>query len=179
MRLEAVLTKADIERVLRQFSPLTIRLGDGGRLVLVGPMEVSFIPDSGVGVICDATLHWPVLGFDVPVALRGLTVRIFPVVEAAAEGSRLVFRLHVDHTGVSMLPAMFDERATARVNEELQKKHVELSWAFTKTLTHTFGLPEAMASAASISLIATGGTVKTSDGALGLAVCFETAVTGR
>ncbi len=179
MWLEAVLSKADIETVLRQFSPLTIRLGDGGSLVLVGPAAVSFIPDPGIGVTCDATVYWPVLGFDVPVALRGLTVRVFPVVETAAEGSRLVFRLHVDHAGVSMLPAMFDQRATARINEELEKQHVELSWAFTRSLTHEFRLPGAMQSAASISLVAIGGTVKTNDGALGLAVKFETSVKRR
>ena len=179
MWLEAILTEVDLQTILQQFSPLTIRLGDTGSLSLAEPTGLVLIPDEGIGVVCDATLHWPVLGFDVPVALRGLTVRILPLVDSTAEGSPLVFRLQIDHTGVAMLPSMVDHHVTARVNEELQKKHVELSWNFLKTLTREFALPAAIESAAAISLVATAGTVKANNRALGLAVRFETAVRGR
>jgi hypothetical protein len=179
MWLEAIFTKADLEMVLAQFSPLKILLGDNGSLLLAEPTEVVLIPDEGIGVVCDVTLHWPVLGFDVPVAFRGLTVRILPVVEVTATGTPLVFRVQLDHTGMAILPSILDHRVTAMVNEELQKKHVELSWNFMETLTHEFRLPAAIASAASISLVAVDGMAKATSKALGLAVRFETAVRRR
>jgi hypothetical protein len=179
MWLEAILTETDLETVLQQFSPLKILLGDNGSLLLAEPKEVSLIPDQGIEVVCDATLHWPILGFDLPVALRGLRVRVLPLVDKAAKGNPLVFRLQLDHAGVAMLPEIIDHRVTAMVNEELQKKHVELSWNFIETLSHEFALPDAIASAASISLVAIDGMVKANAKALGLAVRFETTVRRR
>jgi hypothetical protein len=179
MWMEAILTKADLETVLRQFSPLKIVLGDSGSLLLAEPKEVLLIPDEGIGVVCDATLHWPVLGFDVPVHFHGLTVRIRPLVDEAEKGKPLVFRIQLDHTGMAILPALFDSRVTAMVNDELTKKHVELSWNFMETLTHAFDLPLSLASSAAISLVASDGTVKCNGSALGLAVRFETAVRPR
>ncbi|HEY5147248.1 MAG TPA: hypothetical protein VII82_10795, partial [Polyangiaceae bacterium] len=64
-------------------------------------------------------------------------------------------------------------------NEELQKKHVELSWNFIETLTHEFALPAAIASSAAISFVAIDGTVRANASALGLAVRFETTVRRR
>ncbi len=179
MWLEAILTKKDLEEVVREFSPLEILLGDNGSLLLVAPCEVSLIPGEGIGVKCDATLRWPVLGFDVPVSMHALTVRILPRVEERPEGATLVFRLQIDHTGVSMLPSFFDDRVTARVNEELEQKHVELAWNFVETLSHVFALPPSLASSAAFSLKATAGKVKTTESALGLAVDFEAKVKPR
>jgi hypothetical protein len=179
MWLEAILTKEDLEEVVREFSPLEIHLGESGSLLLVAPREVALLPGEGLGVQCDATLHWPVLGFDVPVSMRALTVRILPRVEERPEGATLVFRLQIDHTGVSMLPSFFDDRVTARVNEELEQKHVELAWNFVDTLSHVFDLPPALASSAAFSLRATAGKVKTTESALGLAVDFEAKVKAR
>jgi hypothetical protein len=179
MWLEAIFTKADLQAVLQQFSPLKLVLGDSGSLLLAEVNEVTLIPDQGIGVVCDATLHWPVLGFDVPVHFRGLTVRVLPIVDEATKDKPLVFRVQIDHTGVQMLPSFIDGRVSAMVNEELQKKHVELSWTFLETLSHEFALPAAIASSASISLIAVAGLVKANGSALGLAVRFETSVKPR
>jgi hypothetical protein len=179
MWLEAILTKRDLETVLQQFAPLTIRLGDGGRLLLADPTEVLLFPEGGLGVVCSATVQWPILGIDVPVALKNLTLRVLPVVETTVAGSPLVFRLQVDHTGVAVLPAMLDDRVTAMINEELRRRNVELSWKFIETLSHEFGLPDSLVSAASISLVARAGVVKATDKALGLAVEFTTEVHAR
>jgi hypothetical protein len=178
MWLEAILTKEDLEKIVGQFSPLTVLLGENGSLLLASPCEVSLIPGEGIGVVCDATIHWPVLGIDLPVELRSLTLRILPVVQEEV-GRRLVFRLQIDHTGVVLLPSMIDHRVTARVNEELEKKHVELSWNFLETLSHVFELPDALVSSGAISLRATDGRVKATEGALGFAVRFETTVLPR
>jgi hypothetical protein len=179
MWLEAILTREDLEGIAEKFSPLEIVLGDSGSLLLVGPCEVSLTPDEGVAVKCDATLHWPVLGFDVPVSMHGLLVHVLPSVEERADGSTLVFRLQIDRAGVAMLPSFFDCGVTARVNRELEEKHVELAWNFADTLSHVFKLPPSIASAAALSLKATAGRVKATETALGLAADFTVSVQAR
>jgi hypothetical protein len=181
MWLEAILTNEDLQKVVQQFSPLMLLLGDSGSMLLASPCEVSLIPGEGIGVVCDATLHWPVLGINVPVELRSLTLRILPaVLDAQEDGTRpLVFRLQIDHTGVAMLPSMVDHRVTAMINEELEKKHVELSWNFLKTLSEVFQLPATLVSSGAIALKATDGKVKATESALGFAVRYETTVLPR
>jgi hypothetical protein len=179
MWLEAILTREDLQGVAEKFSPLKLLLGDSGSLLLLAPEEVSLIADKGIVVKCDATLHWPVLGFEVPVSMRGLLVHVLPSVEERPDGATLVFRLQIDHAGVAMLPSFFDHTVTARVNQALTEKGVELAWNFVKTLSHVFGLPASFASAAGLSLKATAGRVKTTETALGLAVDFEASVRPR
>ncbi len=179
MWLEAILTREDLEDVVEKFSPLKILLGDSGSLLLVGPCEVSLNPDKGISVKCDAILHWPVLGFDVPVSMHGLLVHVLPTVEERPDGATLVFRLQIDHAGVAMLPSFFDHGVSARVNRELEEKHVELAWNFVDTLSHVFKLPPTLASAAALSLKATAGRVKATETALGLAVDFSLSVQAR
>jgi hypothetical protein len=179
MWLEAILTREDLRDVAERFSPLEIVLGVTGSLLLVSPRDVSLVPDKGLALTCDATIHWPVLGIDVPVSLRGLLVNVLPAVEARGSATALVFRLQIDHTGVAILPSFFDHTVTARINEELERKHVELAWNFTETLTHAFALPPSLASSEAIALRAIAGRVKTTDSALGLAVEFEASVQPR
>jgi len=179
MWLEAIFSREDLQDVASKFAPLKILLGDSGSLLLVSPSEVSLIPNRGIALTCDATLHWPVLGVDIPVSMHGLLVHVLPTIEERPDGATLVFRLQIDHAGVAMLPSFFDHGITARVNEELQKKHVELAWNFVNTLSHAFGLPASLASAATFSVRATAGRVKVTETALALAVDFVTSVQTR
>ncbi len=179
MWLEAILTREDLQRVLTQFAPMEFRLGDSGRLLLVDPSNVSLMPDKGLGVVCKATLHWPLLGIDIPVHINELLLLIRPTVEQRAEGEFLVFTLTIEHADVGMLPRILDEKITSMVNEELVKKHVELAWNFSDTLSHVFSLPEALASTATLGLKVDEGRVKATESALGFAVSFVTDVTRR
>jgi hypothetical protein len=181
MWLEAILTKDDIRDIFAQFTPFEIRLGENGRLLLASPTEISMIPDEGVSVVCEATIHWPVLGFDVPVHMHGLTVLIHPMVRPDADGRYgiLAFTLQIDHAGVSLLPAVIDDHVRSLLNRELEEKHVELAWNFGNTLSHVFNLPAALASAAALSLKVGLGTVKVTDQAIGFAVEFGAEVQPR
>jgi|HubBroStandDraft_1064217.scaffolds.fasta_scaffold01911_2 hypothetical protein len=181
MWLEAILTKEDLQDVLGQFAPLEIRLGDSGKLVLATPTDVSLIEGEGMGIECDATLHWPVLGIDLPVNLRRLRVLVRPTVRPGPDGACdvLAFTLHVDRTGVAPLPDALDDRVTSLLNKELEKKHVELAWNFAGTLSHVFSLPAALASAAALSLNVKAGTVKVTGITIGFAVDFEVEVQPR
>ncbi len=179
MWLEAILTKEDLHQVLEQFAPMEFLLGESGRLLLVDPSEVTLIPEKGLSVVCEATLHWPLLGIDVPVNIHALDVLIHPVVERRAGGEFLVFTITLEHAGVGILPKILDDKITAMVNEELVKKHVELAWNFTDTLSHVFSLPDALISTAALGLAVEAGTVKVTESALGFAVGFRTKVQRR
>jgi hypothetical protein len=65
------------------------------------------------------------------------------------------------------------------VNDELSKKHVELSWEFRKLLDHVFALPPSIESAGALALQVKASIVKTTNGALGFAVNLQVAVRGR
>jgi hypothetical protein len=179
MWLEAIFTRDDLRDVAERFSPLKILLGVSGNMLLVAPRDISLVPGKGIALTCDATVHWPVLGLDVPVSMHGLLVNVLPTIEARRAGPHLVFRLEIDHTGVALLPSFFDHTVTARINQELEKKQVELAWNFSDTLSHVFSLPPSIASAAAIGLRATAGRVKVTESALGLAVDFEADVQAR
>jgi hypothetical protein len=181
MWLEAILTTGDLQDTLQQFSPLEIRLGDSGKLLLASPTRVSLSAGEGMAVVCEATLHWPVLGIDLPVHMHGLSVLVRPSVRPAPDGTCdvLAFTLQVDRAGVSILPHIIDDKVTSMLNEELAKKHVELAWNFGATLSHVFALPDALASAGAIALKVGGGTVKVTDHAIGFAVNFTAEVKPR
>jgi hypothetical protein len=180
MLLEAVLTKEDLQDVFEQFAPLTIRLGDNGELTLDAPSDVTFDSESGVRVVCKARLAWSVLGLHVPVTIHSLIALITPVIERPGAGDEaLVFKLALEHADIAALPALFDSRVTALVNDELSKKHVELSWEFRKLLDHVFALPPSIESAGALALQVKASIVKTTNGALGFAVNLQVAVRGR
>ncbi|MGD0674129.1 MAG: hypothetical protein ABSC94_01845 [Polyangiaceae bacterium] len=181
MRLEATLGKEDLLDVFGQLAPLEIRVGEGGTLLLACPTEVMMIPGDGVKVVCDATFHWPVLGVGVPVHMRGLRATIRPAIrDGSNEASDvLAFTLKVDHAGVSLLPASFDERVTSHLNKELVSRHIELAWNYGQTLSHVFSLPATLVSAAALALKVIAGTVEVTEGAVVFAVDFGAAVERR
>ncbi|MDP9036776.1 MAG: hypothetical protein M3O50_18410 [Myxococcota bacterium] len=179
MWLEAILTKDDLHAIAAQFAPMRFRLGDNGQLDLDEPTEVSMVPGRGIRIVCAATLHWPVLGMDVPVSIRSAAVVVSLEVEARGDGAALVFKPEIEHANVALLPAMVDGRVTSLVNQELAKKHVELAWNFERTLSHVFPLPEALETTASLGLRVKAGAVKINVDALGFAVSFDTEVQRR
>ena len=150
-------------------------------MLLASPTRVSLSAGEGMAVVCEATLHWPVLGIDLPVHMHGLSVLVRPSVRPAPDGTCdvLAFTLQVDRTGVSILPDIIDDKVTSMLNEELAKKHIELAWNFAATLSHVFALPDALASASAIALKVGGGTVKVTDHAIGFAVNFTAEVRPR
>lgn len=179
MRVEAILTLEDLQRVLGQLAPMTVRLGESAELTLEEPTEVALVPDRGLRVVCGATVRWPVLGLSVPVEMRSLTVTVSPVIEGSADGQALVFKLDVEHIDVTLLPAFMDVKVTALVKEELEKKKAELAWRFASTLSHEFGLPESLESAAALGLRIVSGTVHITADELRFAVVYRAYVKPR
>ena len=88
-------------------------------------------------------------------------------------------QLHLDEMDISILPALVDRRIVDRVNKELDAKPLELAWSFTKTLSHVFKLPAALASVGALDLSAAAGRVKITSEAIAFAVSFQVRVEPR
>jgi hypothetical protein len=177
MWIEAIIPAEDLRRTLAELAPLKIRLGDeGGELALEAPSEMTLVPDKGVRIVCVAQLHWPVLGVSVPVTMKSLIVLLRPVIETHDGMDALVFKLEIEHADFAMLPAVIDTSITSLVNEELAKKHVELSWRYAETLSHVFRLPDLLEPAEALALTVTSAVVKITTEALGLAISLRSDV---
>jgi hypothetical protein len=179
MWAEAILSKEDLAKVVQDFTPVKIRLGEEGELSLYDASEVTLVPDSGLRIACKAELKWPLLGITLPVKLNSLIVLVTPVIEKRADGDALVFRLLVEHADLTMVPTVIDNQITDRVNRALAEKHIELSWKFSETLSHVFQLPAALENLASFGLKVAWGEVKVGADALVLAVSFHSEIRRR
>jgi hypothetical protein len=179
MWAEAILMKEDLEQMTAQLFPLRIVIGQGGNVLLTDQRDLALVPDVGLRMTITAEIHWPVLGVEVPVSVRSATLEIRPEIVEAADGPSLAFKLHLDDVDIHILPAMVDRGIVDLVNRELEAKHVELAWGFTKTLSHVFDLPDALASAGGLDLRAESGRVKITTEALALAVLFRATVEPR
>jgi hypothetical protein len=182
MWAEAIFLKADLEEVTGELFPLRIVLGEGGSggtVLLTDRRDLALLPGVGLRMTVTAEIQWPVLGVPVPVSIRAATLEVRPEIVERPQGPSLAFKLHLDEVDVAAFPAAVDRGVVGIVNRELEDKHVELAWGFTKTLSHAFDLPEAMASAGVLDLCAVSGRVKVTSEALALAVLFRARVEPR
>jgi hypothetical protein len=179
MWAEAIFAKDALDEVTSELFPLRIDLGNERTVLLTDRRDLALLPDVGLRMTITAEIHWPVLGVHVPISVRSATLEIRPEIVERPDGATLTFKLHLDDVDISMLPDLVDRGIVDLVNKELEAKHVELSWGFTKTLSHSFDLPDALASAGALDLVASSGRVKTTSDALALAVLFRARVEPR
>ena len=179
MWVEAILMKEDLSKLIGQFLPVAIRLGDAneGELSLTDPSDVSLVAGEGLRVVCKAKVRWPVLGIDVPVTLHSLTILMRPEPVRREHGDAVVFKLEIEHADLAGVPSMIDDRITEYVNKELDAKHVELTWDVASTLAASFELPDTLVPLDALKLAVAGVRVKVTTEALGVAVLFDYSVT--
>jgi hypothetical protein len=175
MWAEAILLVEDLDRLVAQFTPLTVTLG-AGRLQMSEPGPCVPVPGEGVRVTFKATAHWPVLGIDVPVAVRSLSLLLRPEICGTSTGEALVFQPVIEDMDMPGFPRALERKLTAMVNRELVRKDASLSWGFTETLTHSFRLPGSLAPVDALNLTATAGRVEIRSDGMRLAVSFTSAV---
>jgi hypothetical protein len=175
MWAEAVLLPEDLDRVVAQMTPMAVAVG-ASHLLLFDASPCVLVPDIGLRIVCKAKVQWPVLGVDVPVTARSLTLLLRPAVARREEGEALVITLAVESAELTGVPGLFEQRIMDLVNKELVKKEVELSWGFAKTLTHSFRLPGALAPLDSLDLEVLRGRVQILGDRLALAVQFGSSV---
>lgn len=179
MRLDATLTHGDLQSLVAELMPVTIRLGQKGKLTLSDPSGLELVANQGLRVCCHAHGSWEVLGVGVPVTLTSLALLLEPSFAMRPDGDVLVFKLQIVSADIARVPAVIADRIVDLVNGELAEKHVELAWRFRKTLSHEFSLPASLENLASIGLTATAGSLEVTPDALLLTVAFETDVARR
>ncbi len=179
MRLEATLTREDLQSLVDELMPATIRLGQKGKLTLAEPSGLELVADRGLRVSCHAQGSWEVLGVGVPITLTSLELLLEPSFAMRPDGDVLVFKLQIVSADIARVPGVVADRIVDLVNGELAEKHVELAWHFRKTLSHEFSLPESLENLASIGLTATAGSFALTSAALVFTVAFETDVGRR
>jgi hypothetical protein len=179
MRLEATLARDDLRNVLADAAPLKVRLGQKGELLLGEPSEVALVPGRGLRLVCAAQLSWDLLGISVPVTLNSLVVLVEPLVEKRDDADVLVFKLQIESADLAMVPSLIGDRVTEHVNKELLSRHVELSWMFSKTLSHVFSLPATLKNVASIGLKVFASSLTITSDAVVFAVSFRANVGRR
>jgi hypothetical protein len=177
MWVEFVLARDDLEKVVNDFCPLRLKLGDNGNILLADPHDLILVPEVGLRVSISAEVHWPVLGIQIPVSVRSTTLQVTVRIVKEEGGSRLRFGFQLSNADLSMVPAMVTRGVVDRVNKELAS--ADLSWMFTKTLSHDFGLPESLLSARALDLSAVSGHLKVTAEALVLAVKLHGTVEPR
>jgi hypothetical protein len=175
MWVEAVLLGEDLDRLVAQFAPMTIPIG-AGHVVLSEPAPAVLVPEVGLRVTCQARMHWPVLGIDVPVTIQSLVVMVRPAIVPGPDGQALVVTVEIESVDLAGVPKMIEEKITERVNAELGRRQIELSWRFMRTLSHSFSLPESIRPLASLALRAMAGRVRIQVDGVSLAVQLESAV---
>jgi hypothetical protein len=159
--------------------PVTIRLGQKGKLSLSDPSRLELLTNRGLRVFCHAHGSWEVLGVGVPITLTSLEILLEPSFAMRPEGDVLVFKLQIVSADIARVPSIVAGGIVDLVNAELAEKHVELAWRFRKTLSHEFSLPASLENLASICLTATHGSLEVTPAALVLTVAFETDVGRR
>ena len=170
MWLEAILSRQDLERVLGELTPTTIKLGEDGELHLNRPTLVTLVEGQGLEVDCPAKLRWSVLGIHLPVAIESVTLRLIPSVLQRDGGDVLAFHVKLLALDVSAMPSIIEDRVVALVNGELSGRHAELVWDFRETLSHRFRLPELLEPARSLDVEIAWGEMRVSAEALVFAI---------
>ena len=177
MRVEAILSVADLMALAAQFMPFSVELGGEGSLVVTDPSDLTLLAGNGVRVVCKAKLKWPVLGIVVPVTVQSLALVVQPEIAKTTDGEALLLKLEVEHADLAGVPTFVDKRITEKVNAALAEKHVELAWNFAGTLNHAFALPKSLAPLEAFALSVIGARVVVTAEAMGFSVAFQSSVT--
>jgi hypothetical protein len=176
MWLDAVVTSADLKKVVEQLTPATVPLGSRGHLFFDATSDVSLVAERGLRIRCHAKLLWPVLGIDVAITVTSMTLMIVPSIESR-DGARLVvFSPEVEALDLALLPDIGDAELRAFINRELSAKRVELPWNYKQTLDHQFALPEWFRAGATFDIRSNGAAVQVTNDAIGLAINLSASV---
>jgi hypothetical protein len=178
MWTEIIIPRDDLARLLGQAFPLTVQLGDAesdNSLALSDLADVRLIPDVGLRIECKARVRWPVLGIQVPVAVKALTLMLVPSIGQGAHGDTLVFRILIEHADFTALPDMIDQRITTAINAKLGGKDAELSWDLSKSLTLSAQLPALLQDLEAFAMRPRWAKVRVTDQAIVYAASFNSA----
>jgi hypothetical protein len=176
MWLDAIVTSADLQKVLDQLTPVKVPLGSRGHLFFDAPVDVSLVADRGLRVRCHAKLLWPVLGIDVGITVTSMTILVVPSIEERDGERVIVLAPEVEALDLALLPDIGDAELRGFINRELQEKRVALPWNYQQTLDHQFALPDWFRSGATFDIRSNGAAVKVTNDSIGLAIGMSASI---
>lgn len=174
MWLEAIVSQEDFASLAVELLPLSVHLGplDSEHYVfLSAATEVELVQGRGLRIRCNAQIRWPILGMDIPINIGGVTLLAEPSVPA--DGESLLFELRLEHADVAWVPSGLEAKIVDAINDALRENSRDLSWNFTKALSHEFRLPELLQPLRALGLKVAWGKVRTTHDAMVLAVSFN------
>lgn len=175
MWLEAIVPLEDLQRLLPTLAPVVVKLGTHATVSLPAPSAVTLVAGVGLRVICAPTLHGALFGLDVPVQVASATVLLTPSVALRRGREVLVFRLRLEAIDVTAVPLIVETVAVDSINAALLDDRSELTWDFSRSLSHRFALPEGFGASSSLALSVAWGAVRVTPEALVLAVSIHAA----
>ena len=132
--------------------------------------------DRGLRLRCHAKLLWPILGIDVAITIRSMTLLVVPSTELRDGNRVIVFAPEVDALDLALLPDVGDAELRAFINRELQEKRIELPWNYKETLDQQFALPDWFPAGAVFEIRSNGAAIKVTNDSIGLAIDVSASV---
>ena len=166
MWLDAIVTASDLQKIVDQLTPATVPLGERGHLYFDAPAEVSLVEGRGLRIRCRATVKYPLLGIDVALTIRSMTLLVQPSIESRDGARVIVLSPEVETIDLALLPDIGDAELRAFLNRELQEKRIELPWNYQSTLTHRLPLPAWFRESSAFEIRADGAAVKVTNESL-------------
>ncbi|WP_437274826.1 hypothetical protein WME90_26635 [Sorangium sp. So ce375] len=175
MWLEAIITREDLAQILGEFLPVKIHLDNDEEtdrwLYLGKATNIALAEDLGLRVTCPAELQWSIAGVNPTIRLDELKVLICPEIIERNKGNVLAFNVELEEADIRGIPSILDHTVMKAVNAALANKRPE--WNFTKTLTHTVGLPPNLDPIEGLHIGVAWGKRRISQDALVLVVSFK------
>lgn len=158
LHITAKLAEDDLKALLEDLLPLTIDLdplgADAGQrwFRIERPSHVDFVPGEGLDVRAEAALQWTAAGFNIPVTIHELALRIEPVIASDEDGPKLVFRPTIEKGDLAWVPSFLDRALVSRINAALVAEGDLLGWHFGRTLAQRVALPRNLSPVNALSI---------------------------
>jgi hypothetical protein len=162
MKLQAVFSRDEVVAFATQWLPLKLQLGDPKKderyLLLSDPKTIDLVPQRGLRIACRAQIRWPVLGINVPITARNLSVLMTPSIVQVEGQPALAFLPRIEQADLSGVPSRLDGTLTEAVNRALAER-VKPTWPFGASFTRSIPMPAVLSTTASIDLGVHAGEV--------------------
>jgi len=163
MKLEAVLSQADLREFVRSGLPFVLAL-EKGTVEINEVSLLEIVPQKGIRLEAQGDFEWTFWGIEVPVRIERIRVMLTPkMVKRARPGKteevvQLAFDVEIEDMDAKYIPDALDRYTAERLNKALADATLP-AWDFTGTLDFAFKLPPVVQSSNIIILRAVDGTV--------------------
>lgn len=176
MRLTAIITKDDLEGLVRGLTPMRVDLGPGRTVSFGAPEIVELVAARGLRVRGDARLLWEIAGLPLPVSLRAWQILLEPSVVVRDGALVLAFDPVLEALDFKRVPGFFDERIILAINEIVATQKKKLAWNVSRALSWHRPLPQRVSPARTFDIAPSSASVSVSSEELRVEMTFAAQV---